>query len=53
MLGYGVVDIPRLLWRRAGVDRTLRLYYFRLAKLNSELVEGESAVSALIATPTY
>eukprot|EP00045_Choanoeca_perplexa_P005641 m.47452 g.47452 ORF g.47452 m.47452 type:complete len:696 (+) comp13225_c0_seq1:95-2182(+) len=44
MLGYGVVDIPRLLWRRASVDRTLRLYYFRLAKLNAELVEGESSL---------
>eukprot|EP00730_Choanoeca_flexa_P002865 TRINITY_DN11211_c0_g1_i6.p1 TRINITY_DN11211_c0_g1~~TRINITY_DN11211_c0_g1_i6.p1 ORF type:complete len:721 (+),score=166.73 TRINITY_DN11211_c0_g1_i6:90-2252(+) len=41
MLGYGVVDIPRTLWRRASVERTLRLYYYRLAKLNGELLDAE------------
>ncbi|EDQ90121.1 uncharacterized protein MONBRDRAFT_18680 [Monosiga brevicollis MX1] len=42
MLGYGVVDIPRLMWRRADIERTLRLYYYRVASINTELIEAEA-----------
>eukprot|EP00051_Salpingoeca_urceolata_P002092 m.47100 g.47100 ORF g.47100 m.47100 type:complete len:763 (+) comp11900_c0_seq1:732-3020(+) len=40
MLGYGLVDVPRFLWRRSNRTYTLRLYQFRAAKLSAELADA-------------
>lgn len=44
MLGYGVVDVPRFLWRRCQLKQSLRRQQFQVASINQELVEAQSKV---------
>lgn len=46
MLGYGVVDVPRQLWRRTNAKNTLRRLQFRCAAIHAELTEAVSKVRA-------
>lgn len=47
MLGYGVVDVPRTLWRRSNLKNTLRRQQFRVAAIHAELTEASSKVTRL------
>lgn len=44
MLGYGVVDILRSLWRRCQPKLTLRRMQYHVAAINNELVEAQTKV---------
>lgn len=44
MLGYGVVDIPRALWRRCQPKLTLRRMQYHVATIHNELVEAQTQV---------
>lgn len=40
MLGFGLVDIPRYLWRRYDLSTTLKLYQYQAAKMSLEMAEA-------------
>ena len=48
MLGYGVVDVPRQLWRATNKQKTLRQKQFRCAAIHAELTEAASKVRRLL-----
>eukprot|EP00050_Salpingoeca_kvevrii_P016752 m.58389 g.58389 ORF g.58389 m.58389 type:complete len:715 (+) comp7140_c0_seq1:132-2276(+) len=48
MLGYGLVDVPRWLWRRSNRKLSMKLYHFRAAKLSSEMIDNKERYDALL-----
>uniref|UniRef100_A0A1I8I049 LMBR1 domain-containing protein 2 n=2 Tax=Macrostomum lignano TaxID=282301 RepID=A0A1I8I049_9PLAT len=48
-LGYGLVELPRTVWSAGCPGESLKRAYFRLAKVNSELIEHQEELEDLAA----
>ena len=44
MLGYGIVDVPRLFWRRYHTAYSLKMYRFRVGTMYHDLADAQEKV---------
>ncbi len=49
MLGYGLVEVPRLVWRKSSTDDRLRLLHFRAPDLDMALYDARCGLDDVIA----
>lgn len=48
LMGYGLVDVPRNLWRKSNMINYLNFQYFQIAKLHEEIVDNHEKLDEII-----
>eukprot|EP00912_Choanoflagellata_sp_UC4_P001851 UC4_evm5s1188 len=48
MLGYGLVEVPRISYKKSRASAKLKLYYFKVARHQSEMHEAKSDYNRLV-----
>lgn len=49
LLGYGLVEIPRILWRRSFPEKRLRWHYHRVGRAADKLTDASAELEKVLA----